>query len=206
MGNLSQVSGFTAVGYLNGANWDGKGRLYYIDSTDTNVYLAGDPVTLAAGLDTKHGMPSLGLGAAGATCVGVLLAVGPISSTTPGGPLINPNNLTLTSAPAVKNGVSYYGLVADDPLTIFEVQEGGTGALFTYAAATKNANFALGTRTGTLYASPAFLDNGTAAATTATYNCKLLGLSQKADNTFGTFQKWRVLINNHYYRAGTAGV
>ena len=201
MANPNKVTGFTPVKYLNGADWDSKGTVYYIDTTDTNAYFQGDPVKLAAGLDTVGGLQTITLGTAGATAVGILLGVG----TNRWGPFINPNDLTLVSAPVTKL-VPYFALVADDPMTIFEAQEGGTGTLFTTAAASKNANFATATPSSGVKVSAAFIDNGTAAATTSTFNLKLMGLKQAIDNAPGTFQKWYCLLNNHSYRTGVAGI
>jgi hypothetical protein len=140
--------------------------------------------------------------------VGVILAVG----TNPrGGPYIAPSNLSVVNAPATKT-VPYYALVADDPNIIFEIQEQGTGTPFTVSATSKNANFALAAPATGVSLSGAFLDNGTAAATTVSFNLRLLGLVQRYDNSSGTwnayglYAKWLCLLQNHYYRAAVLGV
>jgi hypothetical protein len=212
MANQNKVSGLTPVKYLSGADWDGKGRIYHIDSGDTNAYYQGDPVALKAGTATiageDVGLQTLTVGAVGGPNVGVILAVG----TNPrGGPYIDPTNLTLTSAPATKTK-PYYALVADDPNIIFEIQEQGGGTLLTVAATSKNANFALAAPAAGVYVSGAYLNNNTAPATTATLNLRLLGLAQRLDpssglyNTYGLYAKWLCLLQNHYYRAQIAGV
>jgi hypothetical protein len=211
--NTNRVQGLTPVRYFNGADWDGKGNLYYIDQTDSNAYYVGDPVYIQAGLDIARGLPTLTVGSAGAPCAGVILAVGSSPSATVsqvGGPLIDPTNLNIVYAPATKTR-NYFALVADDPYIVFRIQEGGTGTLLTAAAANKNANFALAAPATGVVVSGAYLDNGTAPAVTATYNLKLLGLSQILDggawNTFGKYAKWDCLINNHLYRGtGILGV
>jgi hypothetical protein len=214
---LNKPQGLTPVKYLSGNNWDGRGRMYHIDSGDTNAYYVGDPVSLKAGTATitgeDAGLPTLTVGQVGATNVGVILAIG----TTPrGGPYIDPSNLgygsqVVTGAPATKIK-PYYALVADDPNIIFMIQEGGGGTALTVAACSKNANFALAApATGVMY-SGAYLNNNTAPATTATYNLKLLGLAQVIDsstgiyNTYGPYAKWLCLLNNHYYMPGRAGI
>lgn len=212
MANINKVSGLSPVRYLSGANWDGRGHLYHIDSGDTGAYYVGDPVGLKAGVATiageDVGLQTLTVAPVGGTCVGVILAVGVNAR---GGPYINPNDLSKTSAPATKT-VPYYALVADDPMTVFEIQEQGSGSRFTVAATSKNANFALAAPATGVVVSGAYLDDGTAAATTSTYNLKLLGLSQKIDsssglyNTYGLYAKWLCLLNNHYYLAGRTGV
>ena len=92
---------------------------------------------------------------------------------------------------------------------VFEVQEqasGGAGTNFTQAAANKNCNFAFIAPGLPPYYSGAYLDNGTAAATTATMNVKLLGLKQSIDNAPGAWQRWWCILNNHYYRTGVVGI
>jgi|HubBroStandDraft_4_1064222.scaffolds.fasta_scaffold18209_3 hypothetical protein len=209
MANANKLNGFTAVGYLNGADWDGRGRVYTIPSANTNALAVGDPVTLIAGADSTYYMPCIDRGAAGAICVGVILA---ISKNARGlGPWVDPTNLNnILYRPATAT-VAYYALVADDPNIIFEAQEqasGGAGTNFSYTAANKNANFsvALDPPGYPPYVSQAFIDNGTAAATTSTYNLKLLGLKQSIDNASGAYQRWWCLLNNHYYRTGVVGI
>lgn len=205
MANQNKVSGLTPVKYLSGADWDGKGNIYHIDSGDANAYYPGDPVSLKAGTATiageDYGLQTLNVGQVGAANIGVIIAVG----TNPrGGPYIDPTNLTLTYAPATKTK-GYYALVCDDPSVIFEIQEQGVGSVLTVAATSKNANFALHAPAAGVAVSGAFLDNGTAPAVTAAYNLKLLGLSQRIDpsnalyNTYGLYAKWLCLLNNHYY-------
>lgn len=200
MANPNKPTGLSPVKYLNGADWDGRGNMYYIDTTSANAIYPGDPVKLVAGLDTKRGIQSIDLATAGATAVGVVVAVG---TNADGGPYINPQDLTKTFAPATKTQ-PYYALVCDDPNVIYEIQEGNGGPL-TNTSTSKNANF--------LYAAPAvgaaysgvILDASTVAVT-ATLNLKILGLQRRIDNAFGAFAKWLVLLNNHSYRTGIAGI
>ncbi|MGI0135098.1 MAG: hypothetical protein ACREBW_09100, partial [Candidatus Micrarchaeaceae archaeon] len=196
-------TGLSPIKYLNGADWDGLGNLYYLDSTSTNALYPGDPVKLVAGLDAAGGLPTIDLATAGSTAVGVAIAIGANRF----GPYVDPTNLTLLNAPETK-AKDYFVLVIDDPNVIFEIQEnsssGGNAAL-TYTSATKNANF--------VYAAPAAgaaysgvqLDVTTVAAT-STLNLKLLGPSPRPDNALGYYAKWQALLNNHSYRTGVAGI
>jgi hypothetical protein len=217
MANSNKVSGLTPIKYLNGAPWTGGGNIYHIDSGDTNAYYVGDPVSLKAGTATiageDVGLQTLNVGQVGAANVGVIVAVG-INAR--GGPYIDPSNLgygnqVVTSAPATKTK-PYYALVVDDPMVVFEIQEGGTGTELTVAANSKNANFALAAPATGVVVSGAYLNLATAPATTSTYNLKLLGLAQRLDpasgayNTYGPFAKWWCLLNNHYYKTGVAGI
>jgi hypothetical protein len=209
MANANRVNGFTPVGYLNGADWDGRGRVYAIAAAVTNAIGVGDPVKLVAGADATYYLPCIDLGAASAPLIGVVLAIG----TNPKGlgPWVDPTQLNnILFRPAGAQAKQYYALVADDPQIIFEAQDyaaAGAGAPFTQTAATKNANYnTLGAPAAPGYLSQAFIDNGTAAAANATYNFQLLGLKQAIDNAPGNYQKWLCRINNHFFKAGVAGV
>ena len=200
MPNVNKPGGLTPVGYLNGAPWSGQGRVYAIASTDVNAYAIGDPLTLAGGA-TDDGVPLVTRATAGTgnALIGALLGDGGIVN---GGAFVDPSSLDSTLIPATKTRV-YYVLVADDPNIVFEIQEGGAGAALTKAVGSRNFNLLSGTSNG--YVSAWQLDNAS-AGTGATLQLKALGISPCIDNSFGAYAKWRVVINNHYFRAGTAGV
>lgn len=199
MANQNRPSGFTPVKYLNGADWTGQANVYSIDSGDGSVYWPGDPVKLSGSGDT-NGIPGVVLATAGATFVGVLIAVG----VNPGGPYIDPDNLTLINAPATK-AKNYYALVVDDPNVIFEGQEAGAGAALTVGAIGENIDFVTAAPATGVRVSGSYLDNNN-HNTTSTRNFKILGLVQRVDNALGLYAKWWVLPNNHSYRAGVTGV
>lgn len=200
MANANRVTGLTPVGYLGGADWDGRGNLYYIDSTEANILSVGDPVKLSGNGDTTRGIPGVVQATAGATSLGVILAIG----INPGGAYIDPNNLSLTQAPATKT-VNYYALVADDPNIIYEIQEAGAGSVLTSAALSETADWvAAAPATGVRYS--AFYLNNNGHDTTSTRNMKILRLAPKADNAFGLYAKWWVTINNHHFKLGVAGI
>lgn len=217
--NPNKPAGLTPVSYLNGAKWTGGGRLYAILSSDTNAYSQGDLVTLTGSGDAA-GVPGVTLYTEGTGPVtGVLIAVGVGSGPTglggigagAGGPYINPNNLSLVQAPATKTQ-NYYALVVDDPNVIFEVQETGTATNLTQTAIGNNAGITYAAAAAGVSVSGTMLNN-TTVTTTSTLPLKILGLAQRADNHFSTspstgggYQKWNVLINNHSYRGGVAGV
>lgn len=199
MPNLNKVMGLSPVKYLNGADWDGRGSVYALLTDETNIIAVGDPVKLAGSADA-NGVPSITRATAGATAVGVVLGVGVV----PAGPYINPNNLSLVVAPATKLQV-YYALVADDPNIIFEIQEAGAGAVLAITDVAQNADFvAANPATGTVV-SAFYLDNN-AHDTTSTRNLKILRLAPRVDNALGLYAKWWVLLNNHSFRTGIAGI
>lgn len=200
MPNVSKPMGLSPVGYLNGAPWNGKGRTYAIAASNVNAFAIGDPLVLAGGT-TTDGVPLVTLATAGTgnAIVGALLGDGGIVN---GGAFVDPTSLDSVIIPATKTRV-YYVMVADDPNTVFEIQEGGAGAAITAANGTKNFNLVSGTNNG--YLSGWQMDNAT-GATGATLQLKALGITPRADNAFGAYAKWRVIINNHQYRSGTVGV
>lgn len=199
MANANRPSGLAPVGYLGAADWDGRGNVYYIPSGDGSAFYIGDPVTLAGSSDA-NGIPSVSIGIAGATCLGAIIALG----VNPGGPWIDPTNLDAFNIPATKTK-AYYVLVADDPLTIFEIQEIGTGTPLTATEVGLNANFvAAAPATGVRF-SGYQLDN-TTEAVTATLNLKILRLAPRPDNAIGQYAKWHCLINNHVARTGNLGL
>jgi hypothetical protein len=223
--NQNKPSGLTPVKYLNGADWDGRGNIYFINNADTNAYYPGDLVSPTAGLDQWSGLPTVHLTVSGTDVIvaGVVLACGASPTTTTsyrGGPYIDPTNLTLTSIPATKTK-NYFVLVADDPMIVFEVQEVATGTTATtalnYTNATKNAYFVYAAPATGVYVSGTTLDNGVssghvpAVTATAPYFLRMLGLAQKLDpqqanyNFFGLYAKWWVKLNNHMFGPSVVG-
>jgi hypothetical protein len=207
--NANKLNGFTPVGYLNAADWDGRGRVYTIPATNTNAIAVGDPVRQLAGLDASYQYACIDIGAPGVPLVGVVLA---LSTNKRGmGPWVDPTQLnTILHRPATATPTDWYALVGDDPNIVYEGQEQTTGNVagtnFTAAAAGKNANFGLSPLTGPGWLSQAYVDNGTAAATTATYSLRLLSLKQSIDNYPGPWQRWWFIIQNHAYCSRPAGV
>jgi hypothetical protein len=200
MANTNAPAGLSPVQYLNGSAWNGQGRMYCILSTDPNAYAIGDPVILGGTAD-DNGIPNVTLATAGTanSVTGCVLSAGGIVN---GGPFADPTNLNTTIIPATKTK-NYYVTVADDPNILFVIQEGGSGSALTKADIGNNFNLKSGTNSG--FVSGWTLDNAS-AATTNTLQLQLMGLAQTGDNTFGTYAKWLVRINNHSYKAGTAGV
>lgn len=198
MANSNRPSGLAPVQLLNGSPWHGGGRVYSVDSGDTNALAIGDPVKSSGTSDTA-GVAGVTLGTAGTAMRGVIVGMG---GTKFGAGYYDPTNLNTIVIPATKTR-NYYVLVVDDPNVIFEVQEIGTGTALTAAEVGLNANLIAGTNNGFL--SGWLLDNSTEAAT-STLNVKLLGLAPRVDNAFGAFAKWWVVFNAHELKAGVTGV
>jgi hypothetical protein len=207
MANVNRPNGLTPVKTLSGADWDGRGNVYHIISSDsTNSFYPGDVVKLS-GTGDANGIPGItkyaagdsaaGSGINGAGPVGVVLAVG----TNPNGPWVNPGDLTKVYAPVTK-AQDYYALVCDDPNVIYEVQEGGSGTALVATAIGNNCNLSITAGQATGFVSGTILDNTTEAVTIG-LDVRLLGLVRRADNAFGYYAKWWVLLNSHAYKMTT---
>lgn len=211
MANSNVPSGFTPVGYLNGAQWNGQGRLYSIDAAYATALYIGDPV-ISGGSSDVWGIPNIAIGATTGALRGVIISLFNSGSTTgsPGGLSVgNISNPNLAYRPAADPNV-WYALVADDPNIIFSVQEESNGTQL--AAANVGLNTISKSGTGNGFVSGWLLPSSTGAspATTATLQLRLLGLAQMpgGTNVFGAYAKWLVQINVHELAHGTgaAGV
>ena len=201
MANVNRPGGLKPVSYLNGAPYTGQARLYSVPVNSADLYI-GDPVTLSGSADT-NGLAGIAIGVAGSAIIGVV--VGFLVSP-PGVSLVASNiDLTIRSIQASSTTVQY-ALVADDANIVFEIQDGQT----TPTALTdigRNTNFLIGA------GATDYSDSGTTTAATltdsTTANLKLLGFTQRVDNTpASAYAKLLVRINNHVYSAstGTAGI
>jgi|ERR1035437_1698963 hypothetical protein len=206
MANVNRPAGLSPVQYLNGSPFNGQGHTYYIPSTDTNAYAIGDPMMFAGSADAR-GVASVTVATAGTTnmVLGSLLGMG---GTVNGATFADPTNLNTTIIPATKTQ-GYYVMVADDPNIIFEVQEIGTGTVFTAAEVGLNCSLVASAGANNTghngFVSGWLLDNST-EATTAALQMRILGLAQRSDNVFGQYAKYLCLINNHAFKAGQAGL
>jgi hypothetical protein len=207
MANSNKPSGLSPVKSLIAGDWDGRGNVYHIISTDsTYSYYVGDVVQLT-GTGDANGIPGIekftpndsagSSGINGGGPVGVIVGIG----TNPNGPWVNPNDLTVTRAPQTKTQ-DYYALVADDPFLIFEVQEGGSGTALAATAIGLNCNLSYTAAQSTGYVSGTILDNAT-EATTIGLDVRLLGLARITGNAFGYYARWLVTLNSHAYKMTT---
>lgn len=200
MANVDSPFGLRPRRYLNGAPWNGQVRPYLIPSTDGTACFVGDPVKPhgsagAAGL-VVDGVPAGGLptviqAAAGNVCIGVIVAFEPLKT-----------NLETKHRLASTNRIAY---VCDDPNVVYEIQEVSGGTALTADEVGLNVNFVVTAGSTTTGLSGVELNNS-GEATTAALNCRILGLVQREDNEYGEHAKWEVLLNDHSFRAGVAGV
>lgn len=201
MANANRPMGLSPLEYLDGSPYNGKARMYFIAQGDTNAYAIGDPVALSGSADAR-GVAGVTLATAGAgnPVLGAIVGAGGVVY---GGSQMDPattGNSTVIPATKTKD---YYVLVSDDPNIVYEMQEGGVGSALAAANVSQNTNLIAAANNG--FQSQWVFDNG-ATGTGATLQVQLLGLVQRLDNDFGTYAKWKVRINVHPFKAGTAGV
>jgi hypothetical protein len=197
MANANRPSGLSPVRMITGAPYNGQATLYSIDKDYTTALYIGDPV-ISSGTANDKGVQGITLAAVTGPIRGVIVGLG-----TSQGLLANPSNLDITYRPGAATTADWYALVVDDPNVVFEVQEIGTGTPLTKAACGLNADLETGTGNGFVSGWMVGNDN---EAVTATLQVRLLGLAQRADNAFGQYAKWDVLINAHELRVGQVGL
>jgi len=191
-------NGFQPVKKLDGSAWTGATNPYQIANAYATALFRGDPVTILAADGT------LGVGVAGATCVGVFWGVKYTDSTG----VVKFMNYW-PGNPGVLTGSVVEALVIDDPNTVFSIQEtsatGTAGTPLALADRGLNINF-LYTAGSTSTGSSAVSINNASEADTSTLNCKILQLDPTPGNAVGAFANWLVVLNNHFYRGGVTGI
>jgi hypothetical protein len=205
MANISQPRGFLPVRYLNGAAWNGGTNLYHIPSTDTNQYNPGDAVKTAATGADANGIPDVAKITNGTDTVrGVVVGCLTANPNTPS--LVGTNlDLTVQNIPATKTR-DYYVLVVDDPQVVFQIQDDGiTTANLVAASVGLNASFTVTNPTSPQQNSATVLLSSS-FATTQGLNCKILGLAQLPNNSFGAKAQWLIKFNQHELMGNTAGI
>ena len=202
MANAIRPTGFSPVKTLNGGEWSAQTNTYFIPSTDGSAYYIGDTVKSAANADAT-GIPAVQKCVSGDNPRGVIVGVyvvGPSSPTSLVGAALALEN---PFVPATK-AKGYYVQVADDPNTIFAIQDDGLAAL-TATSANKNATYTVAAPTSPQTISATVMATGT-VATTSTLPLRIMGLRQSVDNAFGVNATWLVKFNNHELLGATAGV
>lgn len=190
-------NGLRPVKKLDGSAWTGQTTSYPVASGYGTSLFKGDPVTLLAD-------GTLGIGVAGSAIIGVFFG---IQYTDAAGNIVNSPYWAASST--TRGSVNATAFVVDDPNVVFTIQEsdgaGAAGTPLTAADVGLNANFAVGTGSTATGNSGASLNN-TTEAVTSTLNLKILGLDLYPGNAIGAFANWLVVINNHRYRGGVAGI
>jgi hypothetical protein len=204
MANINQPTGFTPIGDASGANWSGKVNAYVIDLGNSTATFVGDLVT-AAGNATAIVSPSAYAGynlprviqsaASDTAIVGAVVAF-EMDRTKPG--TLSPYRVASTTRVC---------LVSDDPMTLYVVQSNGASGTVA-SKTTYNYHVDASTNTGntTTGVSGMLIDDSN-PATTSTFEIKALRPLYRQDNTPNAqYNKVVVMLNNCFFKAGTAGV
>lgn len=191
-------NGFQPVKKLDGSAWTGATNPYQIANTYATALFRGDPVTILSADGT------LGVGVAGATCVGVFWGVKYTDSTG----VVKFMNYW-PGNPGVLTGSVVEALVIDDPNTVFSIQEtsatGTAGTPLALGDRGLNIDF-LYTAGSTSTGSSAVSINNASEGASSTLNCKILQLDPTPGNAVGAYANWLVVLNNHLYKGGVTGL
>jgi len=187
MANLDAAFGLRPVRHFSGHI---RTNRYYIPSTDTNaaVYVGG--LVKMTGAQDTDGIPVVtgNVSTNDAVC-GVVVAVEPV---------------TRESTRYRENSTSRYVLVADDPNTLFEVQEDGNMTAPAGGTAQLTGFTSGSTVTGLSAIEIASSELSETGDTDD--DVQIIRLAQRPDNATGTNAVWEVRLNNHQLINGATGV
>lgn len=193
MANKDAAQGLIPIKHSNGAPYNGAYREYYVPSTYATALFVGDPVVITGTGNATEvfgnaigTLPEVNKSGAGTLITGVIVGFNPL-----------PDDLTKTYNAASTERIVY---VADDPDLIFECQEDSVGNAITITEVGFNCELIFGTGSTTSGKSHVELDSS-GAATTNTFNIKIMRLVNRVDNAIGDNAKWEVCINLHTQRA-----
>ena len=198
--NTDAAFGLRPVGHLDGSPWNGKVTMYLVPADDGSAVYVGDLVkkegTVGAGPAGRtvngidcEGMPTaIVAGATDTTLLGVVV-----------GFLPNQSNLELLHRAASTNRIA---LVCDGPDVVYEIQEDSVGGDLAATAVGNNFDTVYAAGNTTTGRSAVELDSSDTTGT-STAQLRLLGLVQKPGNVIGTNAKWRVVINEHFFKSTT---
>ena len=192
MANADTPMGLVPIGSLNGAPFNGRLTKYYIPSTDTNsAYYIGTLVKPAGSADADGIMSVTGNVSTGDAVLGPIVAVEPV---------------TRESTIYRENSTERYVWVADDPDTLFLVQD--DAASTPTAAIVGNAADLTGFTSGSTATGRSSTEISMASVTDSgdgTEDVIIKGLHRTPDNTIGDNAVWIVRLNNHFYTDASAG-
>ena len=190
MANVNTPFGLKPIREAGSGPHNGGVNMYYHDSGDATALYVGDPV-LKTGSSDAAGVPAVARAAAAGAITGVVVGFVP--------------NGTTDMAGYGAADTSYYLLVADDPDTLFEIQEDGVGGQLAAADIGLNADIIVAAGNSYSLKSGVMLDTSTKAGTAA-LPLKIVGLSERVNTEFGAYAKVRVKINNHTEARASAGI
>lgn len=194
MANTNAPTGLEPVKNADGSPWNGALSIYYVPATDNTALFIGDPVIIAGSADT-NGVPTVTRGSAGTSArfTGCVVGFEP-------NPSIVANGYRLASTAA-------YVHVAEGPNLTYAIQEDAAGGALAATDVGLNINLVAGT--GSAYTKrSAFQADSSVKGTSAAFQFRILGFSQKAGNEIGANAKILVRANlpTETGAAGSTGV
>ena len=194
MANTDRPSGFKPVRYLNGAPWNGQVNIYYLAAGDGTATFIGDAVVSAGSADATGHYPTVQQATNNQNIRGVIVG---FSNT----PYVN-FDVTESSRVYRPGLTAMYCALVDDPNVIFEVQEDSDTSTLDADSVGQNADIVVGSGNTTTGLSAMELDSDS-PSTTASAQCRILGLVNREDNELGTNAKWLVVFNEHEFKSTT---
>lgn len=208
MANVDRPRGFVPVKDLNGSPWNGAVNPYLCEAS--NAIYVGDVVYLT-GDSGDAGVVVNGIDVEGIATIDRVTTVTDVTQKPVGvvvGFLPLATNLALNYKAA--DATKRIALVADDPNTIFEVQEDADTTPIAAASIGLLTDYTLTAGNTATGLSGMELDSN-AVATTVTLTVRVLGLSKRPDNAFNTAgagsdnAKFLVKFNVHAYAPNVIG-
>lgn len=193
MANQNVPRGLIPVKHTDGSPYSGPGNLYHVPAAYGTALFLGLPL-LATGASDANGIPTVGIATAGGAA-NTNFTIGPMMGIADGGEPVT--GITRDMAVYHPASTLQYILVADDPSTVFEVQEDGLVTPIPMATAgTKNVNLVAGTGSTVTGYTGWQLDSD--SINTTALQMRLLRGVHRADNTMGVaYAKWLCVINLH---------
>lgn len=195
MANGNAPRGLVPVRGVSSQYVTGGLRAYYHDSGNATAIFVGDPVTQTGASTAVAAMggavlPNVVQGASGEIWSGVVVAILPTSR---------------DSLPYGPASTGFVVLVDDDPNTLFEIQDVGTGTPLTINDIGLNINISVGSGNTATGWSGVVFDNASEASTN-TLDLKIVDFVNRVDNEAGQYAKYLVRINRHRFANQIAGV
>ena len=192
MANTNAPFGLRPVRYLSGAPYNGAVNRYYFPSTDSNgPNYIGQLVKPAGSASVDGYMTVSGNVTTADLVLGPIVAIEPVSR---------------DSKVYREDDTACYVDVADDPNLVFEVQDNGASALSAgNVGNTADLTSLTGGSTVTGLSSTVISCATATASGDGTEDVLIVGLRNLPDNEYGTYAKWLVRLNNHFFVDGVAG-
>lgn len=199
MANANVARGLVPYRRTTGEPYNGAANVYYVPASYGSAIYVGDPVQIVTASADLQGIPGVRLVTAGNGTDTGISTYGLIGSMVG---IVNAGEPPIT---VVQNSTVYhpastagYILVADDPDTLFMIEENGNMAGATPVAGAvpgpgKNVDLVSGSGS-TVYGTSGWTI-GSASLSTNALQMRVIRMLEQADNALGTNAKWLCRIN-----------